>query len=229
MNPIKAKLLELQDLKLRKTSLKTIPSIDESKIIGVSIPNIRKLAKEVKNEPYVLNFLNDLPHDTLEENILHGILLPIIYTDINELLKSLDTFLPHVDNWAITDTIHPKLFLKHPEIVYEKIKEWLKSPYEYVVRFAIVSLLQFYLDDNFREEELELLVTINKTYYINMAVAWFYSFALIKQYDKAIKYIEKKRLDPWIHNKTIQKCLESYRISNDKKNYLRSLKYAKKD
>jgi 3-methyladenine DNA glycosylase AlkD len=137
----------------------------------------------------------------------------------------LRAFLRYVDNWAITDVIKPIIFKKYPDKVYEYIKIWINSEYEYMVRFGIVSLLQFYLDDHFRLDELELVRNIkSKDYYINMAISWFYSFALIKQYDSTIKYFEDKVLDKWIHNKAIQKAMESYRISKDKKEYLRSLK-----
>ena len=121
--------------------------------------------------------------------------------------------------------ISPKLFKKYPDKVYDKIKIWISSKDEYVIRFGIVSLLQFYLDGNFRLEELELVKNINSNYfYVNMAIAWFYSFAFIKQYDSTIKYFEDKVLDKWIHNKSLQKAIESYRISDDRKEYLRSLK-----
>ena len=149
----------------------------------------------------------------------------MIYKDIDELLNKLDIFLKYADNWAITDTICPKLFKKYPDIVYAQIKKWLKSKDEYTIRFGVVSLLQFYLDHNFNEEELTLIKNIESDYfYVKMAIAWFYSFALIKQYDATIKYFENKELDPWIHNKSIGKAIESYRISNERKEYLKSLK-----
>ena len=222
------KLYELQDTKDKRFNSKLIPNISNDKVIGVKVPAIRSLAKEIKDEPYIKDFLNELPHKYQEENILHGILLTLIYKDIDELLNKLDIFLKYVDNWAITDTICPKLFKKYPDIVYKQIKKWLKSKDEYVIRFAIVSLLQFYLDDNFKEEELELVKNIKSDYfYVKMAIAWFYSFALIKQYDTTIKYFENKELDPWINNKSIQKAIESYRISNEKKEYLKSLKISR--
>ena len=225
MEIITKKLYELKDTKYQSFNSKLIPNIDSSKVIGVKIPEIRALAKDIKDEPYVHEFLNELPHQYQEENILHGILLTLIYKDINLLLDKLDIFLKYADNWAVTDTICPKLFKKYPDIVYNQIKKWLKSKDEYVIRFAVVSLLQFYLDDNFKEEILALVKNIKSDYfYVKMAIAWFYSFALIKQYDKTIKYFETKELDPWIHNKSIVKATESYRISNERKEYLKSLK-----
>lgn len=219
------KLYELQDIKYRDFNSKLIPNIDKDKIIGVRVPEIRKLANEIKNCDYVDEFLLELPHKYHEENILHGILLSIKYNDIDILLDKLDLFLVYVDNWAVTDIISPKIFKKYPDKVYSKIEEWINSEYEYMIRFGVVSLLQFYLDEEFKLEELEIVKNIDsECFYVKMAIAWFYSFALIKQYDSTIKYFEDKLLDKWIHNKSIQKAIESYRISSDKKEYLKSLK-----
>lgn len=204
---------------------KTAPNVNIDSILGVKIPDIRNIAKKIKDEKYIDSFLEELPHKYLEENLLHGILLSIKYTDIDILLLKLDKFLIYADNWMVTDVISPKLFKKYPDKVYNKIKEWISSNYEYMVRFGIVSLLQFYLDDNFKKEELRIVMNIKyNSYYVNMAKAWFYSYALIKQWDIAIKFFESKKLDKWIHNKSIQKAIESYRVSDDKKEYLRTLK-----
>ena len=219
------KLFELQDLEYKKFNSKLIPNINKDKIIGVRVPDIRSLAKDIKNEEYIDEFLLDLPHKYQEENLLHGILLTIRYKDIDLLLLELDSFLKYVDNWVVSDIISPKLFKKYPDKVYKYIKKWINSKDEYVIRFGVVSLLQFYLDDNFIFEELELVKNINSDYfYVKMAIAWFYSFALIKQYDATICYFQNKVLDKWIHNKTIVKAIESYRISDDRKEYLKSLK-----
>ena len=218
-------LFKNQDLKYKEFNSKLIPNIDKNKIIGVRMPVIRKIAKEIVDCDYIDEFLLELSHKYHEENLLHGIILSMKYNNIDTLLDKLDNFLIYVDNWAVTDTICPKIFKKYPDKVYRKICEWISSKDEYVIRFGVVSLLQFYLDDNFRIEELELVKNINSDYYyVNMAIAWFYSFALIKRYDDTIVYFENKCLDKWIHNKSIQKAIESYRISNDRKEYLRSLK-----
>ena len=224
-NIIIDKLKSFQDIKYKEFNSKLVPNINPKYIIGVRTPNIRTLAKEIKQESYINDFLNDLPHKYHEEYVLHGILLPLVYKDIDELLIALDKFLKYANSWAITDIISPKIFKKYPDKVLKYIKKWLHSNEEYKVRFAIVSLLQFYLDDNYKEEYLYLVKEVKlDTYYINMAIAWFYSFALIKQYDTAIKLFENNELTSWIHNKSIQKTLESYRISDDKKTYLRKLK-----
>lgn len=224
MEIITNKLLSMQDIKYRDFNAKLIPNIDVDRIIGVRMPDIRALAKEIKDEEYIDSFLDELPHKYQEENILHGIILSY-YKDIDLLLKKLDIFLTYADNWAVTDIISPKVFKKYPDKVYEYILKWINSNEEYKIRFGIVSLLQFYLDDNFNKK---ILMDVKKikydSYYVKMAISWFYSFALIKQYDDTVKLFESKKLDKWIHNKSIQKAIESYRISDEKKNYLRSLK-----
>ena len=225
MERITRMLFDNQDLEYREFNSKLIPNINKDKIIGVRVPMIRKIAKDIKDNDYVDKFLDELPHKYHEENILHGILLSFKYNDIDILINKLDIFLVYVDNWAVTDIINPKIFKKYPDKVYECIKRWINSEDIYTIRFGIVCLLQFYLDDYFRLEELDLVRNIKiRDYYVDMAVSWFYSFALIKQYDNMIKYFENRLLDKWIHNKSIQKALESYRISDDRKEYLRSLK-----
>lgn len=220
-------LFDNRDLKYKEFNSKIINNIDSSKIIGVRVPVIRNIAKQIKDSEYIEDFLLELPHKYHEENILHGILLSIKYKDIYVLLDKLDKFLIYADNWAVTDIISPKLFKKYPDIVFEYIKKWLNSNDTYVIRFGVVSLLQFYLDDEFRLEELELINKIdNQDYYVKMAISWFYSFALIKQYDVVIKYFENRKLDKWIHNKSISKAIDSYRVSNEKKDYLRGLKWS---
>ena len=225
MEIIVNKLYEFKDDKYRYFSAKLVPNIKMDRIIGVRLPNIRKLAKEIKDKEYTNEFLNELPHKYQEEYILHGLLLSMKYKDIDILLNKLDIYLKYADNWVITDTISPKLFKKYPDIVYKYIKKWIKSKHEYKIRFGIVSLLQFYLDNNYHKDILDLVKNIKyDSYYVNMAIAWFYSFALIKQYDDTIILFENHELDKWIHNKSIQKAIESYRVSNDRKEYLRSLK-----
>lgn len=225
MDIIINKLNDLSDNEYKTFSSNLIPNVEKENVLGVRIPLIRKLAKEIKDEDYIDDFLLELPHKYQEEYLLHGILLSIKYKDIDILLDKLDNFLGYVNNWAVTDIISPKLFKKYPKKVYKYIKKWVKSKDEYVIRFGVVSLLQFYLDENYDKMVLELVSKIKSNYYyVNMAIAWFYSFALIKQYDDAIIYFRDRKLDKWIHNKSIQKAIESYRISDDKKEYLRSLK-----
>ena len=225
MDMIVEKLFFYQDLEYRDFNSRLIPNISKDKVIGVRVPILRNIAKEIKDCDYIDDFLDELPHKYQEENLLHGMILSLKYKDIDILLDKLDKFLIYVDNWAVTDIISPKIFKKSPDLVYEYIKKWISSDKEYVIRFGVVSLLQFYLDDNFKLEELELVKNINCDYfYVKMAIAWFYSFALIKKYDQAIRYFEERKLDKWIHNKSIQKACDSYRISDDRKEYLKSLR-----
>ena len=225
MEIIEKKLLELQDLQYREFHAKLMPNVDPDRIIGVRTPQLRKLAKEIAGENYSTDFLEELPHRYYEENNLHAALINLKYKEVKELIEQVERFLPYVDNWATCDMMSPKGFRKNPELVYEKIKQWLKSKETYTVRFGIVTLLGFYLDELFREEMLGLVAEIkSEEYYINMAIAWYFSIALVKQYETTIPYIQKQRLEKWTHNKAIQKAIESRRVPEERKEYLRTLK-----
>lgn len=224
MKSIEEKLFLYRDLKYRDFTYKLCPNLDYNFIIGVKTPNIRKIAKELSYEE-IEEFLLELPHKYHEENILHAVLLSNYSNNIDILLSKIEDFIPYMNSWAVTDIVSPKLFKKYPDIVYAHIKKWVHSEYEYSVRFGVVSMLQFFLDDNFEVDMLKFVCNICRDeYYIKMAIAWYFSFALIKQYDDAIIIIEGKFLDKWIHNKSIQKAIESYRVDVNKKNYLKSLK-----
>lgn len=225
MEKIQQRLFELQDLKFRDFNAKLIPNIDKEKVIGVRTPDMRKLAKELIKSGEWKEFILELPHQYQEENCIHGYILGGIKEDYDQVMAYLEEFLPYVNNWAVCDVISPKIFKKHPREVYEKIKGWVKSEHEYTVRFGVVSLLQFFLDEEFLPEMLQLVADIHREeYYINMAIAWYISFALIKQYETTLPLMEGKTLDPWIQNKSIQKAIESYRISDERKDYLRTMK-----
>lgn len=225
MEQIVRELFELQDKGYQAFHAKLIPNIQPEYVIGVRTPALRKYAKELAGRPEAGVFLQKLPHTYYEENNLHGFLLPLLYKDVEELLDQLDIFLPYVDNWATCDLMSPKVFKKNLPLVYERIKKWLKSEATYEVRFGIVTLLGFFLDDAFEPEMLRLVADVRSDeYYIKMASAWYFSIALIKQYDCTIPYFQTPTLDPWIHNKAIQKATESYRIDAGTKDYLRSLK-----
>lgn len=221
---IQAKLFTMQDLKYRDFHSKLIPTIAKERYIGVRTPDLRKFAKAFSKQPEAMEFLESLPHQYIEENNLHAFLIETI-KDFDTAMAYTEKFLPFIDNWATCDLFSPKLFKKHPEEVYEKVKLWLKSDRTYTVRYGIVTLLGNYLDGEFRPEMLNLVAEIrSEEYYVNMAVAWYFSIALIKQYDAALPYIENRRLSVWAHNKSIQKAVESYRIDADTKQYLKSLK-----
>ncbi len=218
-------LFALRDEGYRDFISNLSPTVDKENIIGVRTPAMRKYAKQFSSDPDARAFLKELPHRYYEENNLHAALINLLFRDIDSLLEQIEHFLPYVDNWATCDTLGPKLFNKHPEKVYERIEKWIRSDKTYTVRFAVVTLLDFYLDGNFTEDSLLLAASVRSDeYYINMAVAWYMSFALIKQYDSAIKLFETPTLGKWVHNKSIQKAIESYRISDETKAYLRTLK-----
>lgn len=225
MKQITDRLFELQDTGFRDFHSSLIPDMDREKIIGVRMPDLRRLAKELAKTPLAGEFLKELPHQYYEENNLHGLLIGLIYKEPEEIIDRIDEFLPYVDNWATCDMLAPEPLKKDTHLLRERITPWLSSDHTYRVRFAIVAMLRFLLDDGFEEEDLCRLARIKSgEYYINMAVAWYYSFALIKQYDSAIKVIENRCLDPWVHNKSIQKAIESYRVPDDRKDYLRTLR-----
>ena len=219
-------LFALKDENYRRFHAKLIPDIPIDNIIGVRTPVLRKYAKEVAKLPEANIFLESLPHIYYEENNLHGALLSLLYPkDIIAFMEQLERFLPYVDNWATCDMLSPKIFKKHLSYVYERVQKWLQSDAVYTIRFGIVTLLGFYLDDAFEPEMLQLVANVrSEEYYVNMAVAWYFSMALVKQYDATLPYIQNRGLEPWTHNKSIQKAIESRRIPQETKAYLRGLK-----
>ena len=221
-------LYSKQDIKYRDFQAPLFPNIDKERMIGVRTPALRDLAKELCGAGILEggsgSFLSTLPHKYFDENQLHAFLISRI-KDYQTCLKEVEMFLPYIDNWGTCDQLSPKVFAKRKDELIKSIKKWLNSDHVYVVRFAIGMLLGLYLDEDFKEEYLELVSNIRSNeYYINMMIAWYFATALAKQYSYAIKYIEDKKLDPWVHNKTIQKARESYRINDEQKAYLKSLK-----
>ena len=221
---ITEKLFELQDEKYGDFQCKLTPGIDRDRIIGGRVPILRKLAKSYINDDECDEFLNHLPHRYYDENMLHGILISEI-KNFDRCVEELEKFLPFVDNWAVCDTTAPKVFRRNREKLMKYIEKWSSSKETYTCRFAIEMLMTHFLDDDFREAYLEIPAEIiSEEYYVNMMVAWFFATALAKQWDKTISYIEENRLGQWVHNKTIQKARESYRITEEQKEYLKSLK-----
>lgn len=217
-------LFENADIKYRDFTAKLTPNIDKESIIGVRVPILRQLSKKLKNTDVATDFLHTLPHSYLEENHLHCFLIEHS-TDFEKSISLLEDFLPYIDNWATCDTVRPKIFKKHTDKLYDKIRLWLRSDHTYTVRYAIGLLNSFYLDEHFRPEHLKIVAGIKSDeYYINMMIAWYFATALCKQYEDAVKIIEKRTLPKWVHNKAIQKARESYRISCDTKAYLNTLK-----
>ena len=220
---IKETLFKLQDKKYQEMQFKIIPNIEPNTIIGVRTPELRSLAKELIKEDYSL-FLNNLPHQYFDENQLHAFIISEI-KDYNECITYINKFLPYVNNWATCDQLSPKVFKKNTDKLLDQIKIWLSSKETYTIRFGIGTLMQYYLDDKFNKEYLKWVSSIkSEEYYVNMMIAWYFATALAKKYVVTISYIENKKLDVWCHNKTIQKAIESYRITPEQKEYLRSLK-----
>lgn len=215
----------MQDLKYRDFTAKLIPNIEKERIIGIRSPVMKSYCKELREEECRFDFIKELPHYYLEENGLHAGIITSISKDINVIIKHIEEFLPYVDNWATCDSMPPKVFAKYPEIVYPKILEWLDSRHTFTVRFGLVCLLSFFLEEQYKTEINAKVASIKTDeYYINIAIAWYYSYALIKQYETTIPYFETPVLGKWVHNKSIQKAIESYRISDQQKDYLRGLR-----
>ena len=224
MNQLQEQLFAMQDLEYRDFHSKLMPTIDKEIIIGVRTPELRKFAKVFSKTAGKDMFLDDLPHQYYEENNLHGFLLEM-EQDYDCLIERLEAFLPYVDNWATCDMMRPKVFKKHLAELLLRVERWLSSNDTYTVRYGIGILLSFYLDEAFQPKFLERVAQIcSEEYYVNMMIAWYFATALAKQYEYALPYIEKQRLDKWTHNKTIQKAIESYRITKEQKEYLRTWK-----
>lgn len=226
MEMVEKKLFELQDLGYRDFHSRLMPDYDKERVIGVRTPDLRNFVKEFsKDSEAVHAFFSELPHRYYEENNLHAFLIEKV-RNYDEAIGLVEEFLPYIDNWATCDCFKPLAFKKNYEDLYDKTLKWMKSDHTYTVRFGIVTQLKYFLEeDTFNPEIIDIMAGIKSDeYYINMAIAWYYSFALIKQYDKTIGLFEEKRLDKWVHNKSIQKAIESYRIDKETKDYLRSLK-----
>ena len=221
---VREELFRLQDRKYRDFQSKLIPNVDPETIIGVRTPEIRKLAKKVIKREDAGEFLGELPHQYFDESQLHAFTISEI-RDFAKCMEEVERFLPFVDNWATCDQLSPKVFKKHKEELLVKIREWMRSERTYTVRFAIGALMQHFLDEDFDPAYPELVAGVrSEEYYVNMMIAWYFATALAKQYGAVLPYIEQRRLDKWVHNKTIQKAVESYRIDDEQKKYLRSLK-----
>lgn len=224
MDYIQKRLFEMQDLKYREFHSRLMPTVEKEKVIGVRTPELRKFAKEISKTDYAKEFLKILPHEYYEENNLHAFLIEEI-GDYDFCVAELNRFLPYVDNWATCDMMRPKIFKKHLSELLDEIGIWLHSKDTYTVRYGIEMLMVYFLDDKFSPEYPEAISRIRSDeYYIKMMVAWYFATALSKRYDDVLPYLEQNRLDADTHNKTIRKAVESYRISDERKNYLRTLK-----
>lgn len=218
------KLYSFQDSKYRKMQIRIIPSIDSESIIGVRTPELKSMAKNLLKTGEYKRFLEELPHTYFEENQLHAFIISGM-KDLSGCLEALEKFLPYVDNWATCDQMSPKIFKKNKEVLLTYIKKWIESNHPYTIRFGVEMLMTHFLDDDYDPVYPEMVSKIrSEEYYVNMMIAWYFATALAKQYESVIPFIEKKRLDDWTHNKAIQKCVESRRITEEHKIYLKSLK-----
>ena len=228
ISKIRAELESLQDMKYREMQIRIIPTVNPESIIGVRTPALRQLAKEYAQAENIDVFLNDLPHHYFEENQLHAFILSGM-KDYAECLCLLNRFLPYVDNWATCDQMSPRVFRKHRKDLLNSIREWIGSGEPYTVRFGIGMLMEHYLDEDFDPAYPEMAAAVrSEEYYVNMMTAWYFATALAKQYETVLPYIENHRLDDWTHNKAIQKAIESYRITPEQKEYLKTLKTTRK-
>lgn len=224
MDNIQTKLFRLQDVGYGDFHSKLMPNIAREKIIGIRVPVLRRFVKEL-SEAEKEDFLQQLPHNYYEENNLHGLII-MESRDYGSCIGELERFLPYIDNWATCDMLRPKILRKHLPELLEKIYQWLVSEDTYTVRLAIGLLMSFYLDDEaYQREYLAKVAEVSsQEYYVRMMVAWYFATALAKQYQDALPYMQKGRLEEWTRRKAIQKALESRRVSPEHKEYLRNFR-----
>ncbi len=220
------RLLEVKDDEYKEFQAKLVPNISADTILGVRTPQMRQIAKEVFAGPEKDTFLNELPHKYYEENLVHFFVIAMI-RDFDECVRETERFLPYVDCWPVSDQSSPKAFKKNHEKLLPYIRKWIASDHVYTARFGIRMLMNEFLGDDFSDEYLELAASRSgpeEDYYLNMMVAWYFATALAKRYDETVGYFEEHRLDDWVHRKSIQKAVESYRVTDEHKEYLKSLR-----
>lgn len=221
-------LQSLQDEKYAAFQRPLMPTVSPDTIIGVRTPDLRRLAKNILKTADISAFLTQLPHSYFEENQLHAFLLSG-EKDFQTCVQNVEQFLPYIDNWATCDQLSPQCFAKHTAQLLPYIEKWLQSEHEYTVRFAIGMLMRYFLDDAFSLRYHKFVASVKREeYYIKMMQAWYFATALAKQYEATLPFLLNHKLEPWTHNKTIQKAVESYRITDEQKTYLRTLKVAVK-
>ena len=218
---LQAELISMAEPSYRDFQSRLLPTVFKERILGVRIPLLRKLAAQLKQQGRAEAFMEQLPHHYFEEDLLHAILINGLANPIH----ALDVFLPYVNNWSVCDTLAPRAFSSANDDILRQIREWLQSGHTYTARFAVGSLMRFYMTKGFSAEHLEWICRIQTDdYYLNMGCAWYFATALAKQYASAIVYLEKRLLTPEVHRMTIRKAIESFRITNERKAYIRTLK-----
>ena len=226
MTQIQKILFEYQDKKYADFSAKLVPTLPREAFIGVRSPSYKLILRRIKDLPAaeLQTFLQTLPHKYHEENSLHIALINKI-KNYDECLAELEHFLPYINSWAVSDGLNPPVLKKNRLQLLPKLKEWIRSDKPFTQRVGMLLLMKYFLDDDFKPEYLELPASIrSEEYYVNMMTAWLFAEALVKQWDSAITFIRGKKLDVWTHNKAIQKACESFRVSPEHKEYLRSLR-----
>ena len=221
MEEIQKHLFELQDIKYRDFHSRLMPDTDKETVIGIRVPVLRKYAKSIAGTELSEKFIKELPHHYYEENNLHMMLITRI-KDYDRCISEIERFLPYIDNWATCDFPAPKCFENHKEELLPVIKRWITSGETYTIRYGIGMLMRLYLDEDFEPEYVKLVAGVESDeYYVNMMIAWYMATALAKQWDAVVPYIEEHRMSDWVHRKTIQKAVESYRITDEQKRYLK--------
>ena len=224
MTEIQKTLFAMQEVSYGDFATQLLPTVARERVIGVRLPLVRKLAKQIKGSEQAAEFMRALPHYYMEENHLHAYLIGMI-RDVDACYAALDVFLPHVDNWSVCDSLRPKCIVADKERLMQKVEQYLCAEHPYTVRFGIEMLMTYCLDERFTSAHLARVAAVqSEEYYVNMMIAWYFATALAKQWDAAISYIETKRLSPWLHAKTIQKAVESYRVTDAHKAYLKGLR-----
>ena len=218
------RLTKVRDEAYRDFQVKLVPNIPPETVIGVRTPDMRAIAKELSKSPDRDAFLGSLPHPYYEENLIHFFVLAGI-KDFDECISAVEAFLPYVDCWPVSDQATPKAFRKNRQKLLPYIKKWIASEHVYTARFGIRMLMNEFLDDDFKPEYLALAASNpGEDYYLKMMVAWYFATALAKRYDETLPYFEQRRLDEWVHKKAIQKAVESFRVTDAHKEYLKSLR-----
>ena len=227
IHDVQKRLFEMQDAEYRDFHAKLVPTMEKTKFIGIRTPMLRKFAKKFGKTEESEIFLQVLPHQYYEENNLQGLLIEQI-RDYDKCLEELERFLPFIDNWATCDLLALHMMKKHRDVFIREVFRWIESDQPYTIRFGISMLMRHYLDEEFKTEYPEKVAAIrSEEYYVNMMRAWYFATALAKQYEKVLPFLEKRQMDVWTHNKTIQKAIESYRITSEQKEYLRTLRIKK--
>lgn len=221
---VQKELFVLQDLRYRDFHAKLIPSVDKEKVIGIRTLVLRAYAKKFGKKEEAKQFLEILPHQYYEENNLHGLLIEQM-KEYEKCVEELERFLPYIDNWATCDLLAVKTVKNHLDLYINEVYRWIESDQPYTIRFGVNMLMKYYLEDNFKIEYPEKVAAIrSEEYYVNMVRAWYFATALAKQYEQILPFLEERKMDLWTHNKTIQKAIESYRITSEQKEYLRTLR-----